>query len=114
MANDAVQLVASLGGELVTYIPYGGTAKTFEAMVERQPSQVAGSPAGSYPVNALEVTFPMDATDGVLTVQPRKDRIRFKKNLGDAQATEFVVQKIIREDIGIAGSGGMFTVQVQA
>ena len=114
MANDAVQLVAALGGELVTYQPYGGTEKTFEAMVERQPSQVAASPAGSYPVNALEVTFPMDAVDGVLTVQPRKDRIRFKKNLGDAQETEFVVQKIIREDIGIAGSGGMFTVQVQA
>lgn len=114
MANDAVQLVADLGGELVTYIPYGGTAKTFEAVVERQPSQVAASPAGSYPVNLLEVTFPMDATDGVLAVQPRKDRIQFKKNLGDAQATEFVVQKIIREDNGIAGSGGMFTVQVQA
>lgn len=114
MGNDAVQLVASLGGELVTYIPYGGTARTFEALVERQPSQVAASPAGSYPVNALEVTFPMDTADGVLAVQPRKDRIRFKKNVGDAQATEFVVQKIIREDIGIAGSGGMFTVQVQA
>ena len=114
MANDAVQLVADLGGELVTYIPYGGTARTFEAVVERQPSQVAASPAGSYPVNVLEVTFPMDATDGVLTVQPRKDRIQFKKNLGDPQETEFVVQKIIREDNGIAGSGGMFTVQVQA
>ena len=111
---DVVDMIAALGGELVTYIPYGGTEKTFEAMVERQPSQVAGSPAGSYGVNTLEVTFPMDATDGVLTVQPRKDRIRFKKNLGDAQATEFVVQKIVREDIGIAGSGGMFTVQVQA
>lgn len=112
--SDVVSMIAALGGELVTYIPYGGTARTFEAMVERQPSQVAASPAGSYPVNALEVTFPMDTVDGVLTVQPRKDRIRFKKNLGDAQETEFVVQKIVREDIGIAGSGGMFTVQVQA
>lgn len=111
---DVVDMIAALGGELVTYIPYGGTEKTFEAMVERQPSQVAGSPAGNYTVHVIEVTFPMDATDGVLTVQPRKDRIRFKKNLGDAQATEFVVQKIIREDIGIAGSGGMFTVEVQA
>lgn len=114
MANDAVQLVASLGGELVTYIPYGGTAKQFQAVVERQPSQVADSVAGSYSVNVLEITFPMDMTDGVLTVQPRKDRIRCKKNLGDSQETEFVVQKIVREDIGIAGSGGMFTVQVQA
>lgn len=112
--SDAVSMIAVLGGELVMYRPYGGTEKRFEALVERQPSQVAGSPAGSYPVNVLEVTFPMEAVDGVLIVQPRKDRILFKKNLGDAQETEFVVQKIIREDRGIGGSGGMFTVQVQA
>lgn len=110
----SVSMIADLGGELVTYSPHGGTAKTFRAVVERQPSQVASTAAGSYPVNTLEVTFPMDATDGVLTVQPRKDRIEFKKNLGDSQATEFVVQKIVREDSGIAGSGGMFTVMVQA
>lgn len=114
MASDAVQLVAALGGELVTYRPYGGTEKTFDAIVERQPSQVAASPAGSYSVNMLEVTFPRDATDGVLTVQPGKDRMRFKKNLGDRQETEFRVQKIIREEVGIGGSGGMFTVEVQA
>lgn len=114
MANDAVQLVADLGGELVTYRPWNGTEKQFDAIIERQPSQVADSVAGSYSVNTLEITFPMDAVDGVLTVQPRKDRIAFKKNLSDSQETEFVVQKIIREDIGIAGSGGMFTVQVQA
>jgi hypothetical protein len=112
--TDAVAIVAGLGGELVTYIPYGGTAKQFEAIIDRQPSQVAGSVAGSYAVNMLDITFPMDATDGVLTVQPRKDRIRFKKSLGDSQEMEFVVQKVMREDVGIAGSGGMFTVQVQA
>lgn len=112
--SDNVAIVASLGGELVTYIPYGGTAKSFEAIIDRQPSQVAGSVGGSYAVNMLDITFPMDATDGVLTVQPRKDRIRFKKSLGDSQETEFVVQKVMREDVGIAGSGGMFTVQVQA
>ena len=112
--SDDVDMIAALGGELVTYQPYGGTEKTFEAIVERQPAQVAASQAGSYTVHVIEVTFPMDATDGVLTVQPRKDRIRFKRNLGDRQETEFVVQKIIREDIGIAGSGGMCTVEVQA
>ena len=112
--SDATDMIAALGGELVTYRPYGGTETTFEAIVERQPSQVASSPAGNYTVNVIEVTFPMHATEGVLTVQPRKDRIQFKKNLGDRQETEFVVSKIVREDIGIAGSGGMFTVEVQA
>lgn len=112
--SDAVDMIAALGGELVTYRPWNGTERQFEAIVERQPSQVAGSQAGSYPVNTLEVTFPRDAIDGVLTVQPRKDRIRFKKNLGDSQETEFVVNKIVREDVGIGGMGGMFTVEVQA
>lgn len=112
--SDAVDMVASLGGELVTYIPYGGTARQFLAIVERRPSQIAGSPAGSYPVNTMEVTIPMDATDGVLTVQLRKDAMRFKKNLGDSQETEFSVQKIMEEDAGLAASGGMFRVMVQA
>lgn len=112
--SDAVNMVAALGGELVTYIPYGGTSTQFKAIVERRPSQIAGSPAGSYPVNTLEVTIPMDATNGVLTVQPRKDCLRFKKNLGDSQETEFSVQKIMDEDTGLAGSGGMFRVLVQA
>lgn len=112
--SDATDMVAALGGELVTYRPWNGTERQFEAIVERQPSQVAASPAGNYTVNVIEVTFPRDATEGVLTVQPRKDRIRFKKSLGDRQETEFVVNKIVREDIGIAGSGGMFTVEVHA
>ena len=110
---DVVDMIAALGGELVTYIPYGATDKTFAAIVERKPSQLAGNLVGSYLVNTFEVTFPMDATDGVLTVKPRKDRIRFKQNCGDVLDTDYVVQKIIREDIGIAGSGGMFTVEVQ-
>lgn len=112
--SDAVSMITDLGDKLVTYIPYGGTEKQFEAIVEWRQSQVSGSSAGSYLVNTIEVTFPMDATHGVLRVQPRKDRMRFKKNVSDSQETEFVVHQIIREDIGIAGSGGMFTVQVQA
>ncbi len=113
--SDSVNLVAALGGELVTYQPYGGVTKTFKAIVERQPSQVENSPAGSYPVNTLEVFIPKDATNGVTAVQPRKDRMRFKKTLGDTQETDFTVQKIIQEDAGlVAGGGGMFRVLVQA
>lgn len=112
--SDATIMIAALGGELVTYRPWNGTEQQFLAIVERQPSQIAAGPAGSYPVNVLEVTFPIDATDGVLTVQPRKDRMQFKKSLIDSQETEFVVQKIVKEDVGLAGSGGMVTVQVQA
>lgn len=112
--SDAVAMVAALGGEVVTYLPYGGVAKQFKAIVERRPSQIGGGPAGPMPVNSMQVSFPMDVTDGVMTVQPRKDVVKFRKNLGDQQDTEFVVQKIMQEDTGLGVSGGMFTVMVQA
>ena len=112
--SDAVDMIDALGGERIVYRPYGGTERAFEAMVERRPSQPSGSGGVSYSVHAIELTFPMHATDGVLTVQPGKDVVRFKKALGDQQETEYIVQKIVREDVGIAGSGGMFTVMVQA
>ena len=112
--SDAVQIVAALGGELITYLPYGGTAKTFKALVERRPSQIAGTPAGSFPVNTMQITFPMDAADGVLTVQPGKDSVRFKRSLSDSDDREFVVNKVIQEDEGFVGTGGMFTVMVHA
>ena len=113
--SDAVFMVAELGGELVTYQAYNGTAKQFKAIVARQPSQVQQSAGGPYPVNQLEVTFPRDATDGVLVVQERKDKMRFKKKLSDLEDTEFTVMKLIDEDAGFsAGTGGMFRVLVQA
>ena len=113
--SDAVDMVAAFDWDLVTYVPYGGTEKTFKALVDRDLSGVASSAAGSYGVNVLHVTFPMDATEGVLTVQPRKDRIRFKRNMSDSQDTEFVVQKIMTDsDRGFAGVGGMFKIEVQA
>ena|SRR5690349_15438074 len=115
MANDAVQLVAACGGELVTYQPYNGAAVTFKAIVHRRPSQVQAVGGSAFGVNTIEVEFPRDATDGVLTVQPRKDKISFKKNLSDPDVTEFSVQTLLSEDSGmVSGDGGMFRVEVKA
>lgn len=113
--SDAVDMVAALGGELVTYTPHGGVAKTFKAIVERRPSQVAQAGGFAYPANTLELLIPIDATDGMTVIQIRKDRVRFKKSLNDAQETEFSVNKIIQEDAGlIASDAGLFRVEVQA
>lgn len=115
MANDAVQLVAACGGELVTYQAYNGTPKQFKAIVHRRPSQVQATGGSAFGVNTIEVEFPRDATDGVLTVQARKDKISFKKHLSDPEVTEFAVHKLLGEDSGIvAGDGGMFRIEVQA
>ena len=50
-----------------------------------------------------------------LTVQARKDRVRFKKSLSDTQETDFTVQMILEEDAGLfVTDGGLFRVLVQA
>lgn len=113
--SDSVDMVANLGGEVVTYTPHGGVARTFKVIVERRPIQVESAGGVSYGANTLELYIPKEATNGVLEIQVRKDRVRFKKNLGDAQETDFTVQKIMHEDVGlIASDGGMFHVMVQA
>ena len=115
MVSASVNLVAQLGGELVTYTPHGGVAKTFKAIVERRPSQVEQAGGFAYPANTLELLIPCDATDGMTAIQIRKDRVRFKKNLADAQETDFTVNKIIQEDAGLVVSdAGLFRVLVQA
>lgn len=113
--SDSVAMIAVLGGELVTYTPYGGVAKTFKAVVERRPTQVEHAGGFQYGVQTIEVLIPRDATDGVLTVQARKDRVRFKTSLADTQETEFTVNTVLQEDAGLTASdGGMFRVEVRA
>ncbi len=113
--SESVEIVAGLGGELVTYLPHNGVAKVFKAIVVRRPAPLQDGPgATTYPVNTMEVFFPRDSLNGVSTVNVRKDRISFKKNLSDEGVSEFLVQKVLQEDAGISGAdGGMFHVQVQ-
>lgn len=114
MASDAVLLVAALGGELVTYRPYGQVAKSFKAIVEREPTRVAAHTGVSYPEQSVLVTFPRDATDGMTSLAKGKDKISFKRFLSDSQETEFTVAMIQDEDAGLTGSdGGMWTVVVK-
>lgn len=112
--SDAVQLVAALGGELVTYLPYGAVAKQFKAIVEREPSRVSLLTGVAYPEQALLITFPKDATDGVATIAKGKDKLRVKKHLSDPTETDYTVSMIQEEDSGLTGSdGGMWTVLVK-
>ena len=112
--SDAVDIVAACGGELITYLPYNGTAKTFLALVERRPLQPEQAGGYQYQLSTIEVTFPMDATNGVMAVQEGKDQITFKQRMQDASARTYTVSKIVREDDGLTASdGGMFTVLVE-
>ncbi len=115
MASDSVAMIAALGGELVTYTPQGGAARQFKALVERRSTQVRQTGGLSYGANTIELQMPRDATDGVLSIKERFDRVAFKKSLDDAAVTTFTVLKILKEDAGLTASdGGMFHVLVQA
>lgn len=115
MASATVQLIAQLGGELITYTPFGGVAKQFRAVVERdRPSHQTQQTNGRmFGVNSRTVLIAKDADDGVLSIQERKDKVRFKKDLSDAAETDFTVTTILREDAGLAGDAGAFYVQVE-
>ena len=112
--SDALELVAALGGELITYRPYNGVALQFTAIVEREPSRVSVFTGVAYPENAILVTFPKDATDGVESISKGKDTLSFKRHLSDRDVTEFTVTMIEDEDVGLVGSDlGMWTVLVK-
>lgn len=115
MSSDTVNLIAQLGGELVTYTPSGGTPKTFLAVVERdRPShQVQQTNGMGYGVNTRQLLIANDADHGMTSIQEHKDTVRFKNILSDTTETDFVVQTILREDRGVAGDPGAFVVLVQ-
>lgn len=115
MASDSVRMVAQLGGEVIIYTPHGGLPKTFRVVIKRRPTRVESAGGFQFASNMLEVYVPRDSTDGVMTIQLSKDKMTFAKRIGDAQATEFKVIKILSEDAGMVPSdGGMFRVLVQA
>lgn len=109
--SDSVELVAAVGGEVITYTPHGGAPKTFLAIVHRRPTQVQ-SGGRPYTAKVIEMDIPRDATDGVLSVKEGHDTVRFKVNLSDAQDTLFTVAKVISQDAGlVATDGGLFHVE---
>lgn len=112
--SDAVDMVAALGGELITYRPSGGTVKQFKAIVEREPTRVSAFTGVTYPEQAMLVTFPKDATNGMTSIGKGKDRISLKRHVSDAVASDYTVVMVQDEDVGlVAGDVGMWTVLVK-
>ncbi|MDH5738740.1 MAG: hypothetical protein OEY77_00275 [Nitrospira sp.] len=112
--SDAVAIVEALGGEVVTYMPYGGTARQIKAVVEREPSRVSAFSGVAYPENAMIIAVPRDVVNGVLTIAKGKDHVRFKRSISDATETEFTVAMVQDEDVGmIPGDSGMYLLLVK-
>ena len=116
MSSDTIALIAQLGGELVTYTPAGGIAKVIRVIVERdRPSHEVQLTNGvGYGVNTRQLLIANDADECMTAIQEHKDHVLFKKNLSDATDTDFIVQRVLKEDKGLAGGGGAFLVLVQS
>lgn len=112
--SDAVDMIAALGGELITYRPSGGVATQFRALIEREPSRVAALVGVTYPEQAMLITFARAASGGMLTVQKGKDRVLCKRHVSDSQETEYTVAMVQDQDSGmVSGDQGMYTVLVK-
>lgn len=110
-------MIAALGNEAIvaTYHPYGGVPKTFKILVEKRPTSLQGGSPIPYAINQVDIYVPNDATNGMLVIQPQKDRVSFKRRLSDSQETMYTVMKIHDEDAGlVAADGGMYRLQVQS
>ncbi len=113
--SATVNLIKQLGGEMITYTPYGSADLEFLACVDRdRPTHDVQVTNGQrYSANTRQVLIAKDSEYGVLVIQERLDKIRMKKNLSDADTTLFVVQTVISEDDGFGNGNGAFIVLAQ-
>jgi hypothetical protein len=116
MASDTINLIRQLGGELITYTPFGGAAKSLWAIVERDRTAIESQLVNGamYAVSMRHILVANDPNDGITSVIEHKDRVSFKKNLSDAAETVMTVQTILKQDAGLAGDTGGFLLMVQA
>jgi hypothetical protein len=100
---DAREMVKQWG-ESVTYQPYGGEDKVIQAIVNRdKPRRVPEASQGL--IKDIEVCILNDATNGVTSIKPAKDKITLSTRYGE-EPTERVVTAIL------SGDAGLWTLQV--
>ena len=98
MATDTAGIIGSGGefSEAVTYTPYGGSAKTIYAIVERSPLDRLAETQQSIS-DSLEVTV---RRADVAVVKRDGDTIAVAPNLGGEVKT-FTVRQIVRQDSAV-------------
>lgn len=105
MGSQAYEELSVLGGELVTYIPYGKSGKTVLAVIDpiRRTDQMGNQ---TFLTKTYEVWIVRSATEGVASVKAQFDLIKLRIEPGDDVETSLRVTKIYPDrDRGTPGDG---------
>ena len=91
--------------ESIVYTPFGGTAKTINAIVNRGGirdirDRSFGPTGRGTRQNDIDIKISTHATTGVATVTKGKDTVSLKKNEVDTSNSDFIVASIIGSDAG--------------
>lgn len=103
MASQALEILESLGGEPVRYIPKLGGPKLITALVDpmRRTDELGKQ---NFLTKTYEVWIVKDAREGIESVAPNADAIALKLNPTDTQETLLKITKIYPErDHGMPG-----------
>jgi hypothetical protein len=102
MALDALSVFfnSTEFGEIISYTPYGGTAKSIKAIVDRQRLRPDPEVGGRILSNQIEILIVNDATNGVAAINKGRDIVLVPEFIGGANVS-WVVVDIIKHDEAI-------------
>lgn len=87
-------------GETITYTPHNELSKTINAQVFRSPVRPVEQGGRSAPVNVVEIWISKHATNGVVSVKERLDKVSLPLQEG-GPVVELRVTKKIEQDAGM-------------
>lgn len=101
LAADAINTFANLNefAEEIVYTPYGGTAKTISAIVERSIIGPSGADGGKTLSRTAEIMIANNATAGHDAVMKGMDKVSMPRIPG-ASVIDWIVEDIISVDAG--------------
>lgn len=117
MASMSLEILESLGGELVRYTPRRGSPRSIMALVEpmRKTDELGGRQ--SFLTKTYDVWIVKDAAEGIESVSVNVDQIALKLQPTDTQETVLKITKILpeRESGGLPQDGvGMWHLEAVA
>lgn len=86
--------------ENISYTPYGGSAKTIKAIVDRQDMQAESVDGGNTLARYIRISVANHADDGILSVSVRKDKVSVPWREGGT-AEDWLVHQVESKDSGM-------------
>ncbi|MEI8350091.1 MAG: hypothetical protein WCI77_08045 [Candidatus Omnitrophota bacterium] len=86
--------------ESITFTPYGGTAKSIKAIVQRSRLDPASEDTGRSLLNQAEIFIANDSVEGVTSINKGQDKVSLPATIGGSSSNWLVVD-IIDHDSAI-------------